>query len=71
MTAPERESQILAMLEALRFAKPRDMDELTAWVSAEDTAKAGDTAISPASFPRVTLTLSPYDIVCIADGEKE
>ncbi len=32
MTADERSAQILAMLDALRFAKPRDMEELVLWV---------------------------------------
>ncbi len=39
MTADERESSILAMLEALRFARPRDMEELVAWVSTDDTGR--------------------------------
>ncbi len=36
MTADERESSILAMLEALRFARPRDMEELTLWTDGKD-----------------------------------
>ncbi len=35
MTESERESQITAMLEALRFAAPRDMEELTAWIDGD------------------------------------
>ncbi len=67
MTSDQREREIAGMLKALSQLKPRDCDELTLW--SDDTGRG--TCEPCPTFPCVTLTLSPYDIVRIADKQEE
>ncbi len=47
MTAPEREQQILSMLDALSQCKPRDMDELTLWTNEDAVTGQGISLPAP------------------------